>query len=407
MNQLILFCLQSTFLNYFIRSRPSFCKDCGDSDRNHGGKPYLPKPTPPRYFPQPPPSSYSSGGSSHEKQDTNDDHAPHHSGGKPYLPTVPTDYNTPPTTYRPIDNFKPYSDARPTYQSGGNYHSGGSSDRFRPPYEITAIEKYRPPFEYPSYEPPPHSSFSDHGYNRYDVSNHYSSSPIYRPPSYDLDRYDLVKPIDRPIYSEISIYDTPLPHHHPSPSYSRPPSNYQSDTDYHSHRLPSQPAQPPPEYLGPYKPPYEPDRFPSYRPKKPERFPSSSSAHSYLDRDRELPPAHFRHPKPTESHPYIPYTINSDASPGPWASYGGSYGGGANFNQKSNDFWGLQNDFKRTDLHFNYFDLGNGKKTHPNDNAVLSYPGSRYDDYKHNQHQDKDKSYYGNLWTRRPGQDGK
>lgn len=108
--------------------RPSFCKDCGSGSN---GKPYLsrpespPPPPPTKYFPESPPSSYS-----------DDREPPQHSGGKPYLPTSP-DYNTQPTTYRPIDSFKPYSDSRPTYESsGGDYHS---SDRFQPPYENTAI----------------------------------------------------------------------------------------------------------------------------------------------------------------------------------------------------------------------------------------------------------------------------
>lgn len=96
--------------------RPSLCKDC---------KPYIPRPEPPtKYFPEPPPSSYSSGNEDRE-----------HAGGKPYLPTGP-DY-TQPTTYRPIDNYKPYSDSRPPYDAGSSDHH--SSDRFKPPYENTAI----------------------------------------------------------------------------------------------------------------------------------------------------------------------------------------------------------------------------------------------------------------------------
>lgn len=84
---------------------------------------------------------------------------------------------------------------------------------------------------------------------------------------------------------------------------------------------------------------------------------------------------------------------------------GGSYGGSQHYNQQSVNFWGLGNDYKRTDANFNYFNLGNGPKINPDDNAVLSYPGSKYDQDK-GYEQDKDKNYYGNLWTRRPGQDG-
>lgn len=259
-------------------------------------------------------------------------------------------------------------------------------------------DKYRPPsFDYPPYERPP----PDHGYdyNRYDVQSHYSGSG-YRSPDFDMDRYDNVKPIDRPIYSEISIYSDP------PPNFPRPPSSFSSDSDYHSHRRPPPqypPAQhqPPNEYLGPYKPPHD-SSFSSfgYRPKKPDHF----SNHNYLDRDRESPPPSYKPPKsqPPQSRPFIPYTINKDA----WATYGGSYGG-SQHNQQAHDYWGLQNDFKRNDPNFNYFNLGNGQKVNPNENAVLSYPGSRYDNDKgpHLDY-DKDKNYYGSLWTRRPGQDG-
>lgn len=117
--------------------RPSFCKDCGNG--GIGGKPYLPRPDsqpPTTYFPEPPPSSYSyDGGHTHSADDRDRDHIPH-SGGKPYLPT-PSDYNTQPTTYRPVDNYKPYSDSRPQHDRGGSdFHN---SDRFRSPYENTAI----------------------------------------------------------------------------------------------------------------------------------------------------------------------------------------------------------------------------------------------------------------------------
>lgn len=224
------------------------------------------------------------------------------------------------------------------------------------------------------------------------------SSFRYNPPEYDLDRYD--KPIDRPIYSEITIYRDP------PPNFPRPPSSYSSDSDYHSHRRP--PPPPPPlhpssdEYLGPYRPP--PDSF-GYRPvKKPDHYPHPHP--NYLDRERESvgpPPPNYK-PSKLPSQPFIPYTINKDA----WASYGGSYGGGQHYNQQAHDFWGLPNDNKRNDVNFNYFDLGNGQKFNPNDNAVLSYPGSRYDIEKGppGYELDKDRNYYGSLWTRRPGQEG-
>lgn len=209
-----------------------------------------------------------------------------------------------------------------------------------------------------------------------------------------MDRYDHVKPIDRPIYSEIAIYNDPPPHF-PRPSYPQ-------ENDYQPpRRPPPPPAQPPSsnEYLGPYKPPHD-TGYSSYgyRPKKPEHFPNPN----YLDRERHesQPPPNYKPPKSPQSQPFIPYTINKETNS--WATYGGTYGGSQHYNHQSQDFWGLGHDFKRTDANFNYFNLGNGPKINPNDNAVLSYPGSKYD----NQY-DKDKNYYGNLWTRRPGQDGK
>lgn len=203
--------------------------------------------------------------------------------------------------------------------------------------------------------------------------------------------------IDRPIYSEIAIYGEP------PPNFPRPSNSFPSENEYHSHRRP--PPPPPPsssqssnEYLGPYKPPHE-SSFTSFRPKKPDHF----SNHNYLDRERESQPSYKPPKPPIQSRPFIPYTINKDVL----GSYGGSYGGGQSYNQQTQDFWGLPNDFKRNDVNFNYFNLGNGQKSNPNENAVLSYPGSKYDSENGpNFEHDKDKSYYGSLWTRRPGQEG-
>lgn len=237
------------------------------------------------------------------------------------------------------------------------------------------------------------------------MPSHHPSSSIYRTPpgDFDYDRYDGggKPPIDRPIYTEIAIYSEPPPNF-PRP----PPGAYQSENEYHRGPPPPRPPPSQNEYLGPYKPPHE-SSFTSfgYRPKKPDHF----SNHNYLDRERESPPPGYKPPKPpVQSRPYIPYTIHKDG----WASYGGSYGGGQSYNQQAaHDYWGLQNDgYKRNDVNFNYFNLGGGQKYNPNENAVLSYPGSRYDydqgppppNYEH----DRDKNYYGGLWTRRPGQEG-
>lgn len=128
--------------------RPSLCKDCGSGDSDSKRPPYLSRPEPPsppiKYFPEPPPSSYSD--DRFRDRDRDRDYGPH--GGKPYLPSS-NDYNTKPTTYRPIDNFKPYPESRPppsysdsrpppSYESGGSHYH--NTDRYRPPpYENTAI----------------------------------------------------------------------------------------------------------------------------------------------------------------------------------------------------------------------------------------------------------------------------
>lgn len=341
--------------------RPSLCKDCGSSESS-GRVPEGP----------PPPPYSGSGGSKPYYPES----PQIFTGGKPYLP-APPDYNHRPTTYRPIDNYKPYHEPRPPVIHG----SGGydSSDHFRP-YD----NKYRPPaydnhFEHrpPSYEhrPPPPASYE---YDRFDI--HYRPPP----PAYELDRYDIVKPVDRPDYSEISIYNE---HHYNRPTHFSPPDNYRPPP--HGDR----PPYPTGEYLGPYKPPYEPPPHSTfgYRPRKP-----AAVHNNYLDREREIPP--YRKP----SKPFIPYTINKENSS--LASYGGNYGG--SYNQQSTDYWGLSNDIHRKDHNFNYFNLG-GSKFNPNENSVLSYPGSRYDTDKYNSQQDKDRNYYGSLWTRRPGPDGK
>lgn len=273
-----------------------------------------------------------------------------------------------------------------------------------PPYDQTAIDKYRPNFGYPpTYDtrpiPPPYEQSFD--FDRYDS---YPSPPAaYRPQNYD--RYDVVKPADRPIYSEITIFDDPQ---HSRPSGYSPPNENAYDGP---RRPPPPPSSSPPEYLGPYKPPSQ-DSFYStpynYRPKKPERPPM----HNYLDREREETPVYYenhnKNTKPSSTPPFIPYTINRDATnDGPNSNGNPSYGNAYQTNQQANNFWGLPNDNKRTDVPFNYFNLGNGPKRNE-ENSILSYPGSQYDfDGGGPPHQaDKNKDYYGNLWTRRPGPDG-
>lgn len=104
----------------------------------------------------------------------------------------------------------------------------------------------------------------------------------------------------------------------------------------------------------------------------------------YLDRNRGREREHDRH--------FTPYAINQD---------GGRDGG-------YTDYWGSKRDRdEKRPQDFNYFALGHsgsgsgsssGPKPNPNDNSVLNYPGGGYED--------RDRNYYGNLWTRRPSIDG-
>lgn len=342
--------------------RPSLCKDCSEiGGGGGGGKPYLP-------------DSHSESGYNDRKGSTyyhEPPPQPHLTGGKPYLPSSPSNYGGDrPTTYRPIDNFKPYYESRPPSHDS-SYSS--SPDSFHPPYANTAIDKYRPTQIYEplhSYEhrppPPSYTNERPYDYDRYD------SSPPYRPsrPPYELDRFDVIKPIDRPSYTEISIYNE----RHP-------------DEDYRPHRRPP----PSSEYGGP---PYS---F-GYRPKKPERIPPAHNG--YLNREREeRPQTYYR--KPAQP-PFVPYMINKENND--WGSYGGHYGSPNNFHHP-HDLWS-HNNVKPKQEDFNYFSLGNMPKYPAEDNSVLSYPGSKYGSDKGHQQHDKDKSYYGSLWTRRPGPNG-
>lgn len=266
-------------------------------------------------------------------------------GGKPYLPT----YDNRPTTYRPVDHYKP-----PNY-------GGSASDRFRPPYD-SSVDKYRPPpYEhYGSYESrPPFRAPPYLERDRPSSFDRYNDGYVYQPPpSYDLDRYDSSKGHDRNEYSEVSIYD--------EHSFTPPDTN--------DNRAP-----PPPP------PSYETTFSVGFRPKRPIPYPESANGYLPVPRDPE-PRPHYRKPPP---QPYIPYSINQDNQ----GRYGDSH----------HSSWSSNNSSHENHEHFNYFNLGH--KNRPEDNAVLNYPGSKYGD--DNIDYEKNKLYYGHLWTRRPGKDGK
>lgn len=267
-------------------------------------------------------------------------------GGKPYLPTYDNNH---PTTYRPVDHYKP--------------NFGSAADRFRPPFD-TSIDKYRPPpyDHYGSYEsrpfrgPPYLDRPSPSEYDRFSRPQGYAYQP---PPSYDLDRYDSTKVHDRNEYSEISIYD-----HHSFPASG--------------------------DYRPPSPPSYESTFSHGYRPSRPMPYPESANGYLPVPRDPEPPRPHYRKPPPP---PFVPYAINQGSDEN---RYGDSH----------SSSWSSNSSTQRIhEQHFNYFNLGH--KQRPEDNAVLSYPGSRYPDENNNIDYEKNKIYYGNLWTRRPGQDGK
>lgn len=230
-------------------------------------------------------------------------------------PIRPTPDDYPATTYRPSlihgtsQREPPGRDRDPPRD---NYIPNRYNDRFPPP----------PPREYDRPHERPHE----------------------RPPSNwvqrVIDRYDNVRPIERPrpIIQEITYEERPR-----------------------------HPPVPPPG-------PFDPNRFDN-------RAPPKVIPPPYLDRNRGREREQDRH--------FVPYAINQDSG--------------------YTDYWGSKRDRdEKRPPDFNYFALGHtgsggsgggsGPRPNPNDNSVLNYPGSGYDD--------RDKNYYGNLWTRRPSVDG-
>lgn len=340
---------------------------------------------------------------------------------KPYAP--PSDDHFRPTTYRPIypvpDQHAPPNRYRPSSPPDT------SIDLYRPSGYDGRPSAYdhggRPPLGYGGYDNKPPD------YDRYDVSGP-PSSGNFRPPSgpsygSEVDRYDTYKPIEisRPGYQEVILtsahgYDQPPKNYHSKPfkdHYGRP--DFIPIESYRpQYYRPASSSSADNSYLGPYRPP----EFEG-RPQRPDRFPPVGSSSIYLDRDPppQQPSAHHQSTHYRKS-PYAPYSIGEDKS---WGSYGGSYGG-SSYSKYSSNYWGLENEIKRKDgPHFNYFELGgmpNGGQH--GDNSVWSYPGSRYDSVGGggggagaggggDSHSFMDKIHYGslgNLWTRRPGQDG-
>lgn len=273
--------------------------------------------------------------------------APSSGGNRPYPDPAAGKEDYPATTYRPNVFVPPaYPERRP---DPAGY---GQTPQDPPP---------RPP---PRYDGRP----SD--YDRYDVPRKPPPNWMPRPPppSNGLDRYEPVRPIERPGF-EITIYrDTRLPI--------------------------------PYDDVRPYRPPpYEPSYNSRYEPRPPipdrerdrQGIVGPVETPPYLDRDRGRERENPRdrdlpgYGKPQK--PFVPYSINQ--------GYAGGYGSSA----PSNDYWGLKREDRRPiEQGFNYFNLG-GSRQNAKENSVMSYPGSKYED--------RDRNNYGNLWTRRPAEDGK
>lgn len=277
------------------------------------------------------------------------------SGERPYPPPPNHHEDYPATTYRPNIFVPSYADRNPPTAPEHSGYGSGARPPSRP--HTTAVDSYIPT----RYDSRPTD------YDRYDIPPKRPSTWSPRPSSNVVDRFDHIRPVERPEY-EITIYRDVYPAEDYRPS--RRPASY--DTP------------------GPYRPPYEPTYDTHYEPRpssKPDRLPGPIGS-PYLERDRgrdrDRDNDRDRHSKPVK--PYVPYTINQESS----YSYGNS--------APSTDYWGVKKEDRRpTDQGFNYFSLG-GSRYNPNENSVLSYPGSKYDE--------RDRNYYGNLWTRRPGKDG-
>lgn len=321
-----------------------------------------------------------------------------------YRPTTyrpPTDFkptynNGPDSTYyghRP-DDYRPY-DARPTYEN-----------RPPPSYDSRPPPAYdnRPPPSYDNRPPPPSYDNRPSVFEYMDRDDSYGPPSGYRPSSYDLDRYDKPVEIARPGYQEVII---PVN----NPGYSPPTNKRPYDKDDHRRpdsyiRIEDYRYDYKPNRYNEYMDDYRPDYISSYsvtgyRPAPHQSYPPPGPS-IYLDRDPPppAPPPMIGQHKPSG---YLP-DDNKDMYSG---SYGGRYGSSGT-NQYTSDYWGLKKNIQRKDdQHFNYFELG-GSKYGPSglDNSIWSYPGSKYNNDDRNWFKDKKNEGTGNMWTRRPSQDG-
>lgn len=323
--------------------------------------------------------------------------------------------------------------ANPSYIGSNkpSYKPSYEPDRYRP--EITAIDKYRPQNNF--YESRPNVD----SWDRYGGSNYFSSSSYNRPSHYpdsrppygfmtSIDRYgieenspDPYKPPYRPSSSSSSSssggYIDSGDFNYHKPSYERPPPPPPPPVrplDNSGYNRPPPISQPPPS-----KPDFDRPDPPYQGSNKPESSPpqqsygsgsiSSSSHHesppprpgigsSYHEREPRPPPNYHPtnfHQKPSAG--FVPYLIGRDNSYGS-VSY-----------RPQEDYWGLKNEIKRIDGHFNYFELG------PHDENIIysRYGSSHPPPPPHAPPPPSSSSHHsygmnwGTMWTRRPGMEGK
>lgn len=334
--------------------------------------------------------------------------------------------------YRPQNNFyETRPDSWDRY-GGSNYFAAGGEQHFsrpvphypsdpRPPYGSFNIDRYGTEDHGPDYnKPSPHRPLSPPSSGGYGNTGDFG----YRPQKpYQERPQPPPRPIPDPGYNR--------PPSRPESDYNRPPSRPESDynrppsrpePDYN--RPPSViPIKPPSDYDRP-DPPYRPGLKPEYppqnsvgyggqRPHEPPHSPPPRPGIGYIDRDDPRPPPPQYHPKP-DYHPtnfhqkpssgFVPYLIGQDNA---WGMYGGTYGSssGAVAYRPQLDYWGLQNEIKRKDQHFNYFELG------PNEeNSVYNRyggpMGNSGGDRHHSQQHQSQSMNWGQMWTRRPGAEG-
>lgn len=359
--------------------------------------------------------------------------------------------------YRPQNNFyESRPDSWDRYGGSNYFASGGDQPYNRPP--SGGDQPYNRPPSGPSGYPDSRPSFGYGGSNidRYGTEegpgHDYNKPPPYRPSSgggyIDSDDFGYRPqrphaPPPRPLPD--SDYNRPS---RPDSDYDRPPRPIIPEPDY------NRPPPPRPEYnipqsVIPIAPPHKPSDYdrpdPPYRPHlkpeppqsggygghhEPPQSPPPRPGIGYMEREPHPPPSY--HPKP-DYHPtnfhqkpssgFVPYMIGQQENTA-WGMYGGTYGSssGSVSYRPQIDYWGLRNEIKRKDgPNFNYFELGPGEENSVYNryggpmgpHGPIRHGGGGYDHPDSPQHGGDRRGGYegqmnwGQMWTRRPGVEGK